>query len=74
MFTNNDKNLIHKWLKEGKGGEILLICMMRNGATMEELQEMDAVVHGNEAYAINTTIKYAAKYLVITDVMNDDYH
>lgn len=48
--------------------------MMRNGATMDELQEMDAVVHGNDAYAINTTIKYAAKYLDITDVMNDDYH
>ena len=71
MFTNNDKNLIHKWLKEGNYGEILIICMMRNGATMDELQEMDSIVHGNDAYAINTTIKYAANYLDITDVMND---
>lgn len=60
--------------KEGKGGEILLICMMRNGATMDELQEMDAIIHGNDAYAINTTIKYVAKYLDLNDALNDDYH
>ena len=74
MYTIEDKNNIKKYLKDGNYGYILLICMMRNGATMDELQEMDTIVHGNDAYAINTTIKYAAQYLDITDVMNDDYH
>lgn len=74
MYTIEDKSNIKKYLKDGNYGEIILICMMRNGATIDELQEMDSVIHSTDAHAINTTIKYVMKYMNLNEVMNDDYH
>lgn len=74
MYTIEDKNNIKKYLKDGNYGEILLICMMRNGATIDEFEEMKILVNGTDDYKIHAIIKYVTKYYNIDKVLNDDYH
>lgn len=74
MFTIKDRDNIKKYLKEGNYGEILLICMMRNGATMDELQEMNSLVSSTNSYTLNKIIQYAVKYYDLNGALNDDYH
>lgn len=74
MYTIEDKNNIKKYLKEGNYGEILLICMMRNGATIDEFEEMKSIVSGTNDYKLHTIIKYVAKYYDLNELLNDDYH
>lgn len=74
MYTIEDKNHIEKYLKEGNYGEILLMCMMRNGATIDEFEEMRGIACSTDDYKLNMIIKYAAKYCNLNDALNDDCH
>lgn len=62
MFTSEDRAKIKKDLGEGDFAEILFICMMRNGATFNEIQELDSIIHGVNEYTLNMIIKFTAKY------------
>lgn len=74
MYTVEDKNNIKKYLKDGNYGEILLMCMMRNGATVDEFEEMRGIVCATDDYKLNTIVKYVAAYYNLNAVLNDDYH
>lgn len=69
MFTGEDRAKIKKDLNEGDYGDILLICMMRNGATIDEIQEMNSIIHGTNDYNLNQIIKATAKYYNIDDAL-----
>lgn len=69
MFTGEDRAKIKKDLNEGAYGDILLICMMRNGATIDEIQEMDSIIHGTNDYNLNQIIKATTKYYSIDDAL-----
>lgn len=74
MYTIEDRNKIKKCLTDGDYGEILLICMMRNGATLDELQEMNSLVSSTNSYTLSKVIQYTAKYYDLNGALNDDYH
>lgn len=74
MYTIGDKNNIKKYLKDGNYGDILLMCMMRNGATIDEFEEMRGIVCATDDYKLNAIIKYTAKYCDLNDALNDECH
>lgn len=68
MFTAKDKRKIAKALTDGDYTDILLICMMRNGASIDEIQEIDCIIQDTNSHSLNQIIKSTAKYYNIDDL------
>lgn len=50
------------------------MCMMRNGATIDELEEMRGIVCATNEYKLNAIIEYTAKYYNLNEALNDECH
>lgn len=50
------------------------MCMMRNGATIDEFEEMMDIVCTTDGYKLNTIVKFVAAYYDINGALDDDYH
>lgn len=66
MYTPEDKSKIKRALAEGDFYRILIICMMRNGATLEEIKELESVSYDVSDHVLNKIIEFTAKYYNIS--------
>ena len=72
MYTNEDRRKIAKALTDGNFFDILIICMMRNGATFEELEEAKSISMDASNYALNKIVYFTDKYYDISEeVLNN---
>lgn len=73
MYTNEDRRKIVKALTDGNFFDILIICMMRNGATFEELEEAKSISMDASNYALNKIVYFTDKYYDISEeVLNNE--
>ena len=73
MYTNEDRRKIVKALTDGNFFDILIICMMRNGATFEELEEAKSIGMDASNYALNKIVYFTDKYYDISEeVLNNE--
>lgn len=73
MYTNEDRRKIVKALTDGNFFDILIICMMRNGATFEELEEAKSISMDASNYALIKIVYFADKYYDISEeVLNNE--
>lgn len=73
MYTNEDRRKIAKALTDGDFFDILIICMMRNGATFEELEEAKSISMDASNYALNKIVYFTDKYYDISEeVLNNE--
>ena len=66
MYTPEDKAKLKHALAEGDFYDILVICMMRNGATLEEIKAIESVSYDVSDHALNKIIEFTAKYYNIS--------
>lgn len=72
MYTNEDRRKIAKALTDGDFFDILIICMMRNGATFEELEEAKSISIDASNYALNKIVYFTDKYYDVSEeVLNN---
>lgn len=67
MYTNEDRRKIAKALTDGDFFDILIICMMRNGATFEELEEAKSISIDASNYALNKIVYFTDKYYDVSE-------
>lgn len=73
MYTNEDRSKIAKALTDGDFFDILIICMMRNGATFEELEEAKSISMDASNYSLNKIVYLTDKYYDISkETLNNE--